>query len=233
MRKELEVLRLIQGQDMELTELQEKIEALKRRREGLQATMAKEKDSLAAERQRLAQMCQESRRKNAEVDDLDFEVRNHEKRLNEGLMSFKEMEALREKILHLRGRIEELEDEALELMMAIEKGEQKLKEQEASFARKLAKTEEEIRRVEKEIEGLQLRVAQGKERRAQLANTVSPQLLERYERLREEYEDPVVAIKGGSCSGCKLGLSETTIERARESLEIATCENCSRILYAE
>lgn len=58
-------------------------------------------------------------------------------------------------------------------------------------------------------------------------------LLERYERLLASGRVPVVvAIEGGTCSGCHVRLPTMVAYRARSSHAIASCPNCKRMLYA-
>jgi predicted nucleic acid-binding Zn-ribbon protein len=53
--------------------------------------------------------------------------------------------------------------------------------------------------------------------------------LRRYDELLRTHDDPIALVQSGVCSGCKLRVSEITVERVRQ--EIVTCENCSRLLY--
>lgn len=232
-REELEALLKIQDQDLEIRELRVGIERLRSRREELERKIEREKKVLEGKREELGEMHRDSRKKNDEVDSLDYQIRNYQKQLDEGIMSFKEMEVLKGKIEQLREKMEELEDKALGLMMEIEAKEEELAKQESSFERWREKIELEIQKLEKEIGGKSAGVQESERRREQLESGVGHHLLAQYERLLQdyEYEEPIATVEGGSCSGCKMSLSRNTLEKIREGMELVTCENCHRILY--
>lgn len=232
MKEALQLLLAIQAQDLEIKDLQEAKEALQAKKQDREATIEQERKKVELVQHELEQLRKESRLKNAEVDDLDYQIRHYEKQFREGLMSFKEMEALREKIEHSKTRLESLEEAALALMDSIEAQEQELKAKEAAFAQFREELLAEIKGVEGEIAKTKAKTAEATQRREQWAQQVDKHLLERYERLREKLDRPVATVRGGACGGCKLRLSETAIERARVGLELVICENCSRILVS-
>ncbi len=231
MKKELEALLALQAQDKRLRTLQDQLQRLFEQRQQLQATLDAEEQILAEERRRLAELQRLSWEKTAEVDDLDVQIRKYEHQLEEGLLSFKEMEALREKVQHSRQRMEQLEEEAIPLLERVEQERAKMAEREAAFAQWKSRMAEEVAEVNQQSEEQRRKIEEEQAKRRELAQHVDAALLERYERLRAEYEDPLVAVRDGRCNGCKLNLSETTIERVREGLDLVTCENCLRILY--
>jgi len=232
MKRELETLLAVQAQDAHLRTLQEKLGQLTERRKDLEETLKAEERSLQDEQRRLEDLRRLSRERTAEVDDLDAQIRRYEQQLEEGLLSFKEMEALREKVASSRQRMERLEEEAIELLDRLEEEEEEMAAREKTFSQWRSRIEEEFQELDRSIEEHRRRIAEAEERREALARDVEAALLERYERLSAEYEDPVVPVRDGRCTGCNLRLSETTIERVREGSDIVTCENCLRILYA-
>jgi hypothetical protein len=128
--------------------------------------------------------------------------------------------------------MEEMEDEALLLMSqleekALEHSEEKkqLAAAEAEINAETANLDEQITRVKEELDSAQ-------KKRQELVSRIPTHAVSQYEHLHARFEDPVVPIENGVCGGCKLSVSGTTIERARDGMEIVTCENCSRIVYA-
>jgi hypothetical protein len=173
-----------------------------------------------------------SKMMNLKVDRLDEQIRDYQHRLDTGIISFKEMESLRTKIINQRKRMEEMEDEALLLMSqleekALEHSEEKkqLAAAEAEINAETANLDEQITRVKEELDSAQ-------KKRQELVSRIPTHAVSQYEHLHARFEDPVVPIENGVCGGCKLSVSGTTIERARDGMEIVTCENCSRIVYA-
>jgi predicted nucleic acid-binding Zn-ribbon protein len=232
MRKELETLTALQTQDTLLRTLQERLERFQAQERSLLETLAEEERSFQEEQRKLEDLRRLSRERAAAADDLDVQIRKYEKQLDEGLVSFKEMEALREMVQHSRQRMEELEDEALELFDRVEAEEATLEKRAATYEKWKRRIEEELAELRREMEAQRAKLEEAQGERRRLAQGVEPALLEHYERLLRDYENPVVPVRGGRCAGCSLQLSEITLERVREGREIVTCESCMRILYA-
>jgi predicted nucleic acid-binding Zn-ribbon protein len=232
MRDDLETLKAIQNHDQQVRSLQATISSFEAHIHELQQSLAAEVERVEGIKLGLSELQRQSRECNAEVDDLDAQLRKYQHELDTGLISFKEMEALRTKVTHDRERMEHLEDEALALMDRAEAEAKHLKQEEESLAALKTQIAQEIQTVELQIATGRSRIADEQAARATLAQKASSLLLDRYERLAHDYPDPIAAIVNGSCAGCKLKLSETTISRTREGLDIVTCENCARILYS-
>ena len=64
--------------------------------------------------------------------------------------------------------------------------------------------------------------------RAKIAAGLSPELLQRYEKLRRRYARAVVGTERGVCLGCFM-LRPTAMASRAGGLE--TCERCGRILF--
>lgn len=144
-----------------------------------------------------------------------------------------EYQALAHEIERAAREISELEDRELELM---ERQEVAAKELEAekllvdsaekqAFARRAD--------VQKKVAAFTAEVAGLREEIAQLEAAAQPLLLSRYRRLLASKKDAVIVpiANETSCSGCHMKLTHQTILTARAGQEIASCENCGRIVY--
>jgi hypothetical protein len=232
MRKQLESLLALQVQDQRIRALQEKRQRLLQQRQQLQTTLEEELQALEDEKRKFADLERLSRERNAAVDDLDAQIRKYQQQLEGGLLSFKEMEAYREQVEHARHQMEQLEEEAIPLMDQVVKEREKVAQREASFAQWKSRIGEEMADVDRQLEQQRRKVEEEQAHRQALAQQVDAALLERYERLLTEYDDPITFVRDGRCTSCNLQLSEITIERVREGFDIVTCENCLRILHA-
>jgi len=170
--------------------------------------------------------------KTLEVDETDERIRSYQKKLDEDIISYKEMEYLREQVAYLRKRLEELEEEALGLLDEVEADARKLVEDEEAYRKKRADIEAELNKVEAQRADLEKQRRSLLARREEALAQLPPHLREHYQRLHESVSDPVVPVEDGACGGCHLRLSETTLERVREGREVVVCENCSRFLYS-
>lgn len=231
MTHELEKLFDLHKQDVALREQSVKIAGLQRRRESLAQAIERERADFLTKKEQFEELQRRSRQRSGEVDDLDAQIRQDQEKLRTGLLSYKEMEALRLRVEHSRTRIDQLEDEAIALMNQVEAEASNIRTAEEDFSRWKSKIDQEIAQIDQEIVAHTHEVERLQQERAQRAAAVDPHLLRHYEGLRSKYEDPIAFVQGGVCSGCQLRVSEITIERVREGQEVVTCENCSRLLF--
>ena len=233
MLHEITQLLNLQSADGQLHEASVQIERLHARRKQAEQQIVAGESTVARLREELSQLEHESRMKNLEVDELDMNIRRYQERLDKGIISFKEMEDLRAKIESERVRISTMEDEALVLMDTIEESRRALEREMADCSTKVEQLRSQIDEIASQISEIQGRVDGLTEERAALCDRVPAYLFKQYETLRHRTLEPIALIKNGTCSGCKLRLSGSTIERARGGMGIVTCEHCSRILYVE
>ena len=231
MLAEIRQLLELQAIDERLADADARISRLQRELKRLREAIDEERARAADAQDVLQQLQHESRMKNLEVDDLDMQIRNYQKRLDEGIISFKEMEDLRAKITSERARIDQLEDQALSLMDSIEASthdastaKTRLSEREAQLRDQIEATEAQIA----ETETLREKIRAD---RAKTVDVAPSYLVSQYESLHARFPNPVAEIRNGICTGCKLRVSGNTTERARSELGVVTCEHCSRVLY--
>ncbi len=207
-----------------LSDLARELELLQQRRQG-------ELDSLRRRKDEHAELLRRATQQASEVDELDGRIRAYQKKLEEEIISYKEMEHLREQIRLLRVRMDALAEESLSLMEEAEADKNRLQEEEKEHLHRLARLDEEMARVQERVASLEEDRSQQHEQRETLAQKIPPHLMEHYSRLLEQLPDPLAPVDGQNCGGCHLRLSETTLERVRAEREVVTCENCSRFLY--
>ncbi len=223
----------LQATDGQLHEFSIQIDRLRAQQKQTEGRIAKEAAAVDQLRERLSQLEHESRMKNLEVDELDVNIRQYQERLDKGIISFKEMEDLRAKIVLERGRISTMEDEALTLMDTIEETKQGLERAIADCDEKTEQLRSQIGEIATRISELQAQAAGLTDERAALRERIPSYLVQQYETLRGSSSEPIASIQNGTCAGCKLKLSGSTIERVRGGMGIVTCEHCNRILYVD
>ncbi|RLE30361.1 hypothetical protein DRJ54_02860 [Candidatus Acetothermia bacterium] len=166
-----------------------------------------------------------------EVDETDDRIRAYQKKLDHDIIPYKEMEYLKEQVEYLRGRLEELEEEALALMDEVEADAERLVEDEKEHLSRRRRLEAELA----ELKARQDKLAAEREgllsRREQALADLPQHWREHYERLHETVPDPVAPVENGTCGGCHLKISDTLMEKVREGREVVICENCLRFLY--
>jgi predicted nucleic acid-binding Zn-ribbon protein len=233
MLAELTQLLELQTIDGQLHERSARIDRLGIQRKGIEVRIAAEEAELVRLREQLAQLEHDSRMRNLEVDELDANIRQYQERLDTGIISFKEMEDLRAKIVSERSRISAMEDQALVLMDTIEETREAVAEASETCVAKVEQHRAQIDGIVSEIDSIRAEIGDLEDQRATLCEAIPAYLIKQYDTLHARSGEPIAVVRNGTCSGCKLKLAGSTVERARGSLGIVTCEHCSRILYVE
>lgn len=118
-----------------------------------------------------------------------------------------------DKVDQLQKTVKELQEKTsgLEKIFAQEK--QVLEAQDKELAKELARLEAEYR---------------------EAAGHVERTLLERYNQVKAVRKDqPLAAVRGGTCAGCRLQIPPQLIAQVRRSDDLHLCPYCRRILYWE
>lgn len=231
MNKNVKELLKLQEVDNNTREKEYRIRKLEKRKINIKKEIDQLRKNEKEQKERLKKLKEKSEKKNKEVDDLQDQIEKYRKRLDEGIISFKETEALEEKIEHSTRRMEELEDEAINIMMEIDRTKEEREKQKSETEAAIDTKNSKIEELENEIEDLTEALQVLEKEREKIAGKIPDRLIDQYERLRSASSDPVVQVKNGICQGCQMSVSKNTVKQARNSQGIATCENCSRILY--
>ena len=233
MPNEIAQLLELQSIDQQATEAAERIKRLNRDRVRLEEKIVEANQAFAEQKENLKQVEHDSLMRNLKVDELDANIRNYQHRLDTAIISFKEMEDLRTKIISEKKRIGEMEDEALQIMDTIVKDRDSLVAAETALAERQVELSSGITEIDDNLRQVEESIIELHTQRTTLTESMTEFLLSQYTSLRRKFADPIVIISHATCSGCKLKLSGSTIERARGSLGLVACEHCSRILYVE
>lgn len=231
MNKNVKKLINLQEIDNTTREKKRRINRLEKRKDNLEDEIESIKEREEERKGNLANLKQESKEKNRKVDDLQDQIDKYRERLDEGIISFKETEALEEKIQHSTDRMEKLEDEAIDIMMKIDQTKARREEQKAEAKSKVKGKKDKIEELEEEKNELLLELEELEEEREEVVAEIPDRLIDQYNRLRSTTNTPVVQVKNGVCQGCQMSVSKNTVKQARNNQGLATCENCSRILY--
>ena len=233
MSNEIAQLLELQSIDQQLTEASERIKRLQRDRARLEDKVTEANQAFAQLKENLKQVEHDSLMRNLQVDELDASIRIYQHRLDTAIISFKEMEDLRAKIISEKKRIGEMEDEALQMMDTIVQDKEALVDADAALGDRQAELKAAITEIDDHLKQVDESISELQSQRTALTESMTEFLCSQYKSLHRKFADPIAIINHTTCSGCKLKLSVSTIERARGSLGLVACEHCSRILYVE
>jgi len=143
-----------------------------------------------------------------------------------------EYRALTHEIETTEGIIGGFEEEELKLMYQIDEAKKRFAAAEAELKKNISGHEAKIRALRERETQLQGELKAAQEAVAAARPAVAEPQLKLYDRLAARPGHPVcVAIGGGKCGGCHLKIPTHIEVKAKAGTEIATCDQCGRIVY--
>lgn len=185
---------------------------------------------LVAEREEKNELEKEQRHFERELQNVNFELDRHQKRLFE-VKTNKEYQALLHEIEAQKSKIEEFEGRILERMTALDDVADRIKNFEAEFDRRKGETSQEIGKLKAELASVEDGLARRQGERERLVVNIEDKLIRTYERVRKKNKGlAVVAVLKEACGGCFERLPPQRINEIRRNERFIFCENCGSIL---
>ncbi len=189
------------------------------------------REKLSEKQQQLEELKRQQHSAEWEIDSLESKIKAAEEQLYGGkITNPKELSNLQHEIDLLRKNRDEAETNALEIIERVEQAEAAL----ATGIKELKHMENEWQHQQRQlstgIDELKNKLADLKQKRQTLADTIDPQGMECYERIRKQKKPPVARVEQGICRGCRISLSSSELQRARGG-NIIHCSSCGRILF--
>ncbi len=166
------------------------------------------------------------------IEDIVAKIKELDDKLYSGKVTNpKELDGYYQEQLQLKARQRQLEDQMLEVMLALEtataqltEARKRLAEVEADWARDQDRLREEHQRLLEQVEALS-------GERARIAARVDRLDLAVYEQLRQTRGGRAVAVvERGACSGCRVVLPVTDFQKVKSGQGLVRCGTCGRIL---
>ena len=227
----------------ELWLLQEEDTALDSRRASLADAELRvgESDDVVSLHDRVAELRAVAHTAGAEQKDIELEadalrrkIAAEEAKLYSGsIKNPKELKDLQEEIDQLKRHLSAVEDRDLEALAAIERADGDLSAAEEELSSTEAAWREDQAELAERVDRLRREIAEHEESRRAHAETIAPDLLRTYDRLRASHQGKGVAkLDRNLCMGCRISLPVNLVNRARAGGTLTQCPNCERILIA-
>ena len=168
---------------------------------------------------------------NGELDLTKTKADTEEMRLYAGGLSARDADYLRQEVEMLRKKVSTMEDEALELMEALERAEGDSERLEAGVAEATDAKERLEAVIKAEWARIDADIAVNEGRKAEIVPLVDDDILELYTELRttREGQQVVGELSDGVCGACHLKLSAAEENEARQE-DPPRCIHCRAIL---
>ncbi len=187
---------------------------------------------VAAREQQLRDLQRRQRDLEDAVDDLAAKVKELDDKLYSGRVTNpKELDGYYQEQLQLKARQRRLEDQMLEVMLALDTAAAELAEARKRLAEVEAAWQADQERLRQERTALLQEIEALERERAQIVSRVDRLGLAVYEQLRQTRGGRAVAVvERGACSGCRVVLPVTDFQKVKAGQELVRCGTCGRIL---
>jgi predicted nucleic acid-binding Zn-ribbon protein len=191
------------------------------------------REAVAETEGRLGELRAQLRTLGLEVAGLNDKLKKNQERLYSGrVRNPKELTSLQEEAAYLRRRTSELEDEQLELMIAIEEDEAELAERQARLRQIEAMWRDDQAALRNKKEELDLRLVELEEEREDMRARLGASDLANYDDLRQQLGGiGVVRLKKGICQGCGVDVPTSMASAVARGEGVHYCTICGRLLY--
>ncbi len=228
---ELKTVIELQQVDLKIAELTLQIDASPSQIQTLETQLS---DFLHAHEERKARLSanqKERRELEAEVQAVQGKIAKHKDQLYQ-VKTNEQYRAMLKEIEGEEGNIRKIEDKTLERMLEAEALQKQVQDAAARLEGEKARVGAEKNRLESARQAAEGERNQLVARRTTLANGLSADVRETYERVARGRRGVALAeVRDGFCTGCNVRLRPQIYNDIRAKEGILTCESCSRILY--
>jgi len=145
----------------------------------------------------------------------------------------KELQDLQNDLASIKRYLATLEDAELEAMLVLEAAREAHQESGRNFKQVEARVISENSSLKGEQDSLLNNLENLKAERAATHGTISPDLLQKYEALRQKRRGlAVTTISDNACDACGAGLTPAQAQTVRVAAQMVECPSCGRILFS-
>jgi predicted nucleic acid-binding Zn-ribbon protein len=185
---------------------------------------------------------EKNKRKYDEIKARHNEGENKIKKINEGMIKTKE------RLLEVKNNKEyqamlkenetaevmrgDVETEIISILDELEKLSVLVKKDQAILDEQRKKYEEEKRLMEADLNSVDADFISWEQKRIDLRDKVSADLLVRYERIKKSNKGVgVISVWKSICNGCHMNIPPQLYNDLQKTSELVSCPNCHRIMY--
>lgn len=221
----------LQERDSKRLAVEQQLKSVPREVAAVEARIAAEKAAIEAAKSEWHGL--ESKKKLLEVDIKGAEEKVAKYRTQQSqVRKNDEYQALTHEIETTQATIGTLEEQEIGVLLEIDQAKKRFSAAEAELKKNISGHETKIRSLREREAQLQAELKAAQDAVAAARPQVSEPHLRIYDRLAVKPGHPVcVPVNGGKCGGCHLRVPTHIEVVAKTGSEIATCDQCGRIVY--
>ena len=233
MKDQLQLLWRLQTVERQIEESQREMGSYPGALERLQQMHTALHEKEEEEKKKIEELERERINKEGELDMERERIKRSQLKLLE-VKTNKEYQALLQEIEGGTERNSQREEEIIVLL-------EKIDQTRAAYAKTVEQgrqeniqVEEETTNIKNKVAATEQDIARNQEVREEIVRELDPELLRRYDTLKERRNGiAVVLVKNEGCQGCFVTIPPQMYNEVQKHKEIIVCPNCNRILYWE
>jgi predicted nucleic acid-binding Zn-ribbon protein len=230
-KEKLDLLILLQEKDMLLDRERAQAGEIPLKIEELRGLISGLRGQLDEAKKNVINFQLAKKQKELDLETHEVQIRKHNTELNT-IKNNDTYKALLAEIDGAKKANSQLENDILDIMEKIDAENIAAKEKEKELKQKEAGIESDIKCLEDDLTKINAEIAKLEGERGQFAQGIPPDVLKRYDWIRESREGiAVVPIDGDNCCGCNMQLRPQVVNEVLRGQDFVMCDSCSRILY--
>jgi uncharacterized protein len=229
----LEQLRLL----LDLQEVDEAIAEARLKQRKLPDLVAKElaafteaEDALKEAERTLADLETGRRDKEAQLEDQEAHMQRLKGHLKE-ITNTREYQAYIQEMDGVQRTVGQLEEEVLGILADIDTTREQVAARRKDFEvhrqvyeTERAKVDEELARIEKDVEA-------AKAQKAERSARIQPAVLTRYNKIAAQMRRALVPVRALTCGGCHMNVPHQLVSEVKRGTQVQQCPHCHRLLF--
>ena len=231
---EFKNLLLLHSRDRRSKSLDNELQNLPKTMEKLDQSIFVEKESIAIATSELRTLETRNKTLDGEITSLGEQIiRQKNKQLE--VKKNEEYQALENEIATLASRINEKEDEQIEILIKIDDARNTAKIAEEKITLRVTDLEKQRIELDERENELKQSIAELTREISESRQEVEIQMLEVYDRTKKILTKPpyIAPIEDQKCSGCNLRVSNDVISSVLVEQKLTQCDQCGRIVYVD
>jgi predicted nucleic acid-binding Zn-ribbon protein len=221
----------LQQADLRLRDLQNQIALFPQRRGQAERELAEVRQQVQQARNQHTENLKARKKLELDVQQLEERIGKHKTQIYE-VKSNEAYRALQEEITDEEKNRTQAEDRVLEVMIADEELEGRIKEAEASLKQVEQRIQAALKQLGEEEAAVKKDAAEVASRRDELRDQIGEEPLAMYDRIAKAHGGIALAeARDEVCQVCRIHIRPQTFAEVKRNDEIRYCESCHRILY--
>lgn len=227
---QLELLKELQGIDLRLNEIINKLESLPERIAAARSAYDQVLSELEASRTELAGAEKSRRHEEMELSSSTDHAKQREAKLY-AIKTTKEYQAALKEIAETKKLNREREDRILALMEQVENLTKNITQLESDLADKEVAYRKEDEALKAEEAELTKSMESFEARRPAIISQLDIKVVRKYDHVRQRYPDALANVEKGVCQGCSMNVPPQLFNEMLMLTELKNCPSCHRLIY--